>query len=440
MRGTTEVAGETMAADTDTTTGSETKKAPRWRRITCGTLVVIVCILAPLSLLAVWTHNTLLNTDQYVDTVGPLADEPAIQNAIANRVVRTLKTNVDLEAQIKDALPAKASFVAPFVAQGIETFARDATLRIVESDRFSNLWNDANRRAHVQVVKVLTGEGSDRIKTKDGQVVVRLGPVVETVRKELSKLGVDVFDQGSGNRVSNQLVLFQSEDLTKVQGAVSLLDDVALWLPILMLVLLIAAIAISPNRRRTVLRAAIWIGVGMALVLVLFNVGRHFYLDAVTGAGADKDAAEVAYDQILSFLRLSARTALAVAIVVAIGAWLAGPGKTATRIRGAVKGLAEGDADATVETTALSRFVARYKMPLRVFVIAIALLVLVVMNQVTPLTVLIIAIVVVLVLVLLEFLGRGVGTSGDLDDGDSSSSPAERQAPMKASASKKGSS
>jgi hypothetical protein len=428
MRAMTNTAGDA--------TGTDTKaSAPRWRRITCAVLVVLVCVLAPVSLLAVWTRNTLLDTNQYVDTVGPLAQDSAIQNAVANRVVQALETNVDLEGEIKDALPEKAAFVAPFVARGIENFARDATLRLMESDRFQNLWNEANRRAHTQVVAVLTGEGGDRVSTKNGEVVVRLGPIVETVREQLSKLGIDIFSGSGGDRVSRQLVLFQSEDLTKIQGAVSLLDDIAIWLPILMLVLLVLAIAISPNRRRTILRTAIWIAVGMALVLVIFNVGRTVYLDAVTSAGANRDAAEAAYNQILEFLRLSARTAFVVAVVVAIGAWLAGPGRTATRVRSGVKGLAEGEGAG--EQTSLGRFVAHYRTPLRVVIIGVALVVLVVLNAVTPLTVLVIAVVVVLLLLLVEFLARGAPK----DDGDagSGSSPPARQAPMKASTSKRSS-
>jgi hypothetical protein len=420
-----------MTADIDT------KKAPRWRRITCGVLVVIVCVLAPLSLLAVWTRNTLLNTDQYVETVGPLAEEPAIQNAVADRVVQALVTNVDLEGEIKDALPERAAFVAPFVASGIENFARDASLRLMESDQFAQLWNDANRRAHTQVVAVLTGEGGDKVSTDDGKVVVRLGPIVETVREQLSKLGLDVFGDSGGQRASRELVLFQSDTLTQIQGGVDLLDEIAVWLPILLLVLLVLALAISPNRRRTLLRTAIWIAVGMALVLVLFNVGRTFYLDAATGAGANRDAAEVAYNQILSFLRLSARTAFVVAVIVAIGAWVAGPGKTATRIRGAFKGLVEGEGAGAVEPSGLARFVARYKMPLRVLIVGVALLIVVVLNAITPVTVLVIAVVVVLLLLLVEFLARGVPED---DGGGSGSSPSPaRQAPMKASTSKRSS-
>ena len=158
------------------------------------------------------------------------------------------------------------------------------------------------------------------------------------MQAKLSELGVDVFSNSSG-KASNEFVLFKSEDLTKVQGAVDLLDNVATWLPILLVLMLIAAIALSGNRRRTILRTAIWIAVGMALLLVIFNVARSFYLDAFPR----KAAAGAAYDQVLSFLRNSARTALVVAIVVAIAAWLAGPGSLATRIREGVKGLVSGD-------------------------------------------------------------------------------------------------
>lgn len=63
----------------------------------CGILVVLVCILAPVSVLAVWLHSTVLDTDQYVATVAPLAHKPAVQEAIATRVTNALVASTDLE-------------------------------------------------------------------------------------------------------------------------------------------------------------------------------------------------------------------------------------------------------------------------------------------------------------------------------------------------------
>jgi len=392
-------AGDTT--ETTSETGPDGARVPRWRRILCGVLVVLVCILAPVSVLAVWTRNTLLNTDQYVDTVGPLAQDADVQQAVADRLVLEFSKNVDVEQEVQNALPEKAAFVAPFVAQGINQFVGNATLKLLETDQFQSLWDGINRRAHDKVVAVLTGNEGGRVTTKNGEVTIQLGPIAEKVQGALSKVGVDIF---SGTTTKPELVLFKSEELTKIQGAVDLLDQVAIWLPILMLVLLITAIAISPNRRRTVLRTAIGIAIGMALLLVIFNVARSFYLDA---GFKNKDAAGAAYDQILSFLRLSARTALAVAIVVAIGAWLAGPGRLATRIREGVKRLSSGGESQAIEQSSVGRFVSGHKTALRAVVIGFALLLLILLARVTPLTVLIIALVVVLGLVIIEILGRG---------------------------------
>jgi hypothetical protein len=400
-------AGSETAGGTTSSEGAP--KVARWRRIACGVLVVIVCLLVPLSLLAVWTRNTLLDTDQYVDTVGPLAASSAIQQSLADTVVFQITQNVDVEGEIKDALPERAAFVAPFVAQGLEGFVRDATLRLLQTEQFQNLWNDANRRAHTQVVAVLTGNEDGRISTKDGKVVIRIGPIVEKVRERLSSLGVDIFSASAseGERINREFVLFESEDLTKIQGAVSLLDDVAVVLPILLFVLLAAAIALSGNRRRTVVRAAIGVAIAAALLLTVFNVLRSVYLDAVTSQTLSRDAAAAAYDQLLEFLRLSTRTTFAVAIVIALGAWLAGPGAMATRIREGVKGLVSGEGAASVEPSSTSRIVTRYKTALRVVVVGAALALLMVLAQVTPLTVLVVAVLVVLGLLLVEFLGRG---------------------------------
>ena len=45
----------------------------RWRTVVAALLLVLACLLAPLSLVAVWTRNQLTDTDRYVATVTPLA-------------------------------------------------------------------------------------------------------------------------------------------------------------------------------------------------------------------------------------------------------------------------------------------------------------------------------------------------------------------------------
>jgi hypothetical protein len=72
----------------------------RWRTIVGTLLIVVACVLAPLSVVAVWTKNQVTNTDRYVRTMAPLASEPAIQHALADRITARIFTAVDVKARV----------------------------------------------------------------------------------------------------------------------------------------------------------------------------------------------------------------------------------------------------------------------------------------------------------------------------------------------------
>jgi len=376
------------------------RKLPLWRRILVGFLVMVVCVLAPISVLGVWVRNTVLHTDQFVDTMAPLSDNPDIQQAVANRVGTAVGESDDIEAQVRDLLPTRAERLAPVIMGGVEQAVRAAALRLVQSDQFDTLWREMLRRAHGRVVGLL--EGDDKggaVSTKNGEITISTKPIIERVTSRISLLqNVDT------SSLNTELVLFKSEDLEKVQGATDLLDTVANILPFVLLALLAIAIALSGNRRRTVLRTALGIAFGMAVLLVLLNIGRNLYLNSLPKS-VNQDAATAVYEQLLSFLRLSLRTALVVALIVAIAAWVAGPGKLATRIRSSVRGrdreLAPGETVSPAST-----FTYEHRTALRAAVIGIGLLILVLLQAPTPLAALLIAVLIVVGLVAIELVGR----------------------------------
>jgi hypothetical protein len=50
----------------------------RWRTVVASLLIVVGCVLAPLSVVAVWIRNQVTDTDRYIATVTPLArDRPS---------------------------------------------------------------------------------------------------------------------------------------------------------------------------------------------------------------------------------------------------------------------------------------------------------------------------------------------------------------------------
>ena len=51
-------------------------------------LIVVACVLAPLSVVSVWARGEVTDTSRYVQTVAPLASDPAVQQAVTNRSPR----------------------------------------------------------------------------------------------------------------------------------------------------------------------------------------------------------------------------------------------------------------------------------------------------------------------------------------------------------------
>ncbi len=394
----------------------EHAKAPRWRRIVGALLVVVGCLLVPLSLSAVWVRNTLLDTDQYVETVGPLADNADVQHAIANRVTDALFANADVEAKVADALPPRAEFLAGPVSDGVRTAINAATLRLAESDRFETLWENANRRAHGAVVNILTG-GGDRVSTDNGTVTINTAQIVEKVKERLDARGITIFDDVEVPADKEQLVILQSDDVEQVQGLVDLLQTVAWVLPFVALACFAAAIGLSRNRRRTIQRGALGVAFAVAVQLVLLKTGRNLYLDAVTTKKSTPGAAGAIWDQLTTFLRTSGITVVVVALVIAFVAWVLGPSNAAAHLRNGWNRMLRSGAEAGsgAEPSPLASFVARSKSWLRGLGVALAFVVLIIWNHPTALTVLGIGLLLLVYLAILELVSRSAAPSPVVD-------------------------
>ena len=66
-------------------------------------LVVIGCVLAPVSVLAVWAANEVSNTGRYVATMEPLIHDPAIQNALTDKITTEITTRLNVTSHADQA-------------------------------------------------------------------------------------------------------------------------------------------------------------------------------------------------------------------------------------------------------------------------------------------------------------------------------------------------
>jgi hypothetical protein len=193
---------------------------------------------------------------------------------------------------------------------------------------------------------------------------------------------------------------------------VRLLKTLAIALPLLVLALIAAAIGLSERRRRTLLQASFGIAASMAVLGALLTIGRSIYLDKIVGPNLPTDAASAFYDVLVHYLRLGLRIVAAVALLVAAGAYLSGPYKSAVAIRGWFgSGSSWARGETGVAATPFGHWVGDNKRALRFGAILIPAVIFLLWNS-PSLTVLIVLVAITVALLLLvELLGRAPSTA-----------------------------
>jgi hypothetical protein len=356
------------------------RRAGRWRRLSAWVLIVLASLLAVVSVLVVFARNEVLDTDTYVATVGPLASDPAIQSAVANRVSQHLTRQVDVQQRVSNALPQKAQFLAAPIASGLESVVHQVTLTFVQSPAFKKLWVTINERAHKQVVALLTGDNSGVLTSDQGKVALDLGNVQAKVRQALHKKGITIFDKVPTTNTS--FVLFQSDRLTKLQGLIRTLDRLAYLLPIVSVVFFAGGMLLTENRRRGLVRASVALALGMGVLLVGVAIGRDLYLNAL-GASVSLPAAANAYDAMTAFPLGTTRVVLLISVIIALVAIAVGN----NRLRSWAGSV---DKPNWLAESAAHRWVRAHRRLLQWATLAVGFVVIVVWDNPTPLVAIVI--------------------------------------------------
>jgi hypothetical protein len=326
---------------TDTTVEAAASSTPaghhRVRRVFTALLVIVACVLAPLSVLALWAKTTVLDTENYVSTVAPLASNSDIQEAAATRITQRIMSEQGVVSQLEDKIPPRIAKRIPDLNAAAEAFVYEAALKFVSSPKFETLWERANERVQPQVVAALTGSSDGKVKlADDGTVTLDLSGVAKEVRARLQARGVSL-DRVPAGSIDTTIELFKWPWVGTVQDIVDLLQELAWFLPFLTLLCFAGAIALSTNRRRTVLRSGLGLAAGMLVILIALAVGRGPYLD-LFATSTGRQAGGAAYDQLLHGLRLQVRGVFALGVIIGVGAWLTGRSPATTGTTKAIRG------------------------------------------------------------------------------------------------------
>ncbi len=322
-------------------TGSDRSPKPRaarTRRIVAWILVVLASLLIPVSVISVWAIRTVTDTDQYVSTMAPLARNQVIVDHLATKATDALFSTHVVQNKVTEALPPAAKpIVAPVVNQ-VHQFVHGLALQFFESPKFGQLWDRLNQHTHDAVVDILTGKQSALTKRleKGGQIVLNVTPAINDVIAKANARGVTLFNPlkpilTTGDSLGVTIV--SKDQVSKFTGWFNLIVKLKWVIPVVALVLGILAIVVAPERRKTLLRLSVGVGLMTLLVLAGLSLGRITFLNQASGHSYNRDVAAAVWDTLLRYLKTDLRWTLLVAGLVALGAWVAGPARYAVWIR-----------------------------------------------------------------------------------------------------------
>jgi hypothetical protein len=391
-----------------------------WRTPVAALLIILGCILAPLSVLGVWTANQVSDTSRYVANVTPLIYDPAIQSALTDKLTSEIVTRIDVKG-LTDQAAAQLSQkgftrigsllqgVSGSLASGVQGFVHSRIHKIVTGPRMANAWVQVNRVASKQLNAVLSGRGGKNgaLGVSNGQVTLDLAPLIAVAKQDLVARGLTIASKIP--IVHATFALFPSKNLAKAQKAYRLINDLKIVLPIVTLVLLGLGVLAARGHRRALIGAGLGFAASMLVLGAGLAIARAIYLNSVPAA-ASADAAAAAFDILVRFIKTALRTLLVVGLIVAAGAFFTGPSSAATATRSAFSSglgrLRRGGESAGLTTGPVGRWTYAHRHVLRIGAVALAALIFVFWGRPTAAVTIVIAVLLLVVLGLIELIGR----------------------------------
>ena len=314
------------------------------RSIVSGVLIVVALVIAPVAAIGGWARMQLVDTDRFVSTFAPLAEDPAVQDLISAQVTTAIQNSIDMESLVGDVfdgirdlgLPPRADSALTLLqgpaVDGIHALVGTVADEVVRSPQFADIWAQTLRVTHQKVIAVIQGADDTALAIgDDGTLSIELGTVIESVKAALVDRGVSF--AAAIPVIERSIPLLRSDALLLTQTLYAVAVAAGFWMPWVVLAMLVVGVLLAHDRRRAVM----WTGAGFAVTFLLLagglGVGRMFFVGAVSPSVMPAAAAEAVFGGITDLL-LGTAVALALAgALTAVSAWYQGDSRFARNLR-----------------------------------------------------------------------------------------------------------
>ena len=257
---------------------SETKTEKHTgRRIAVAILVLLGCIFLAFGNVANWARDTLLDTDTWVATVGPLSQNPVVVEAISGAVVEGISEELNLNPPETPGLLVTLGILEKPIVELVQDLLAEGLATILLSEEFNEVWVTANEAIHGALISVITGD-NPYIYAEDGVVYLDLNELINELLRLIGLDALTVFEVGDDIA---RFPLMESETLAQLQQALRLLDRLAILSLLLVVLCFGGAIALSKWRRSSIITIGLGTAIAMLISLILFNIVEAIALGSI---------------------------------------------------------------------------------------------------------------------------------------------------------------
>lgn len=280
------------------------------RRLGAWVLVVVASLAVPLAVVAFWAVTTVTNTNRYVATLSPLAEQPAITDAVADRAT--------------DRLFALAPGVAraPSTSQ-LHSTVRDQIAGLLRTPAFQSTWDSAVRHSHPTAVAVLTGSAPAGATTP---VELNLTPILTQAVTALHGRGITAFDGLLSSVQGPSAFTVTVLSPRQVNESRQVFHALVQWRWVLVAAAIaggLGALALADRRRRVLLGLAVGTAITTLAALGGLTVVRSVAVDRAQASHVNSGISTATFDVLARYARVDLYITLgiAVGVVVVVGIW-----------------------------------------------------------------------------------------------------------------------
>lgn len=283
---------KTLQAENETLKGELSKaKAEKHtgKRIAVALLIVLGCIALALANISNWARDTLIDTDVWVATIGPLSQNPVIVEAFSDAILEGVSEELGITPLERPSLLVLLGILDQPLVEKVQELISEAISTVILSDEFNEVWVRAIEIIHDSLFIVLSGD-SAYIYAENGIVYLDFSELLDEILNMLGLKNISLFEPGAEVM---QFALVESDSLAELQRLLSMLDRIALLSFFIMVLCFGGAVALSRWRRSTINAIGIGVAVVMLVSLFLINIGESYVLASIVDQAFNNLASEV---------------------------------------------------------------------------------------------------------------------------------------------------